>query len=743
MFFALVSTMLIILGMLNAALGALTIVRNRRDALNIAFSGIAFSVGMWCIGIAAFYLAGSENGSIQWMRFYYTAPSFLVSFLVWFMLAFPNTTVRMRTVGVIFAPAIIVMLALMADTNAIVRSVEIVGHERLVQLRTSVYLIYSVFIVSFFAIGLFGLLKKSHRKNGAAKQAKLFFIGSLISAGLGLVFNLILPGFGNYKLIWAGPLATTFFAVFVGMGMLRYKMFDIRFFVIRALAYTVTNVVLAVLYIAPVIILYTKIFGIQVDWFKLLIATCIGLVVATNYNRLQHWFNRSTARIFFREAYEPTELVSELNKTLISTMDIQKLLGSAAKIIEQYLKPEHCYFIVRTYSDQTLVVSGIGQPLSDSDAQLLIKKLEPDAKDDVFAVDSLPQSSKLKRTLSELDIAIVLKFTAKSVKGEEALVYMIVSGRKSGKSYDAMDLQVLNAVSNALAIAMQNALHYEEIQKFNVTLQGRVEDATRKLRATNDKLKKLDETKDEFISMASHQLRTPLTSIKGYLSMVLEGDAGKLNSQQEEMLKQSYMSSQRMVNLIADLLNLSRLNTGKFVIDPSPTDLRMIVDQEVGQLRETAKAKGLTLNWVAPKMFTVLPLDDGKIHQVVMNFIDNAIYYTPPGGSIDVTLVETPTAVEFRVKDNGIGVPRSVQHHLFTKFYRAENARQARPDGTGLGIFMAKKVIAAQGGSILFESKEGKGSTFGFRFNKEALKTRMAAQNPDTLGSPASKPVST
>jgi signal transduction histidine kinase len=110
-----------------------------------------------------------------------------------------------------------------------------------------------------------------------------------------------------------------------------------------------------------------------------------------------------------------------------------------------------------------------------------------------------------------------------------------------------------------------------------------------------------------------------------------------------------------------------------------------------------------------------------------MNFMDNAIYYTPVGGHIKVELIDNPNTVELRVSDNGIGVPKSEQHHLFTKFYRATNARKTRPDGTGLGLFMAKKVIAAQGGSIIFESKDGQGSTFGFVFSKAKLKVPETA----------------
>ena len=114
-------------------------------------------------------------------------------------------------------------------------------------------------------------------------------------------------------------------------------------------------------------------------------------------------------------------------------------------------------------------------------------------------------------------------------------------------------------------------------------------------------------------------------------------------------------------------------------------------------------------------------LDEDKIRQVIMNFADNAIYYTPSGGKIVVELKASESSIEYIVKDSGIGVPKHEQHHLFTKFYRAGNARKARPDGTGLGLFMAKKVITAQGGSILFSSEEGKGSVFGFSFPRAKI----------------------
>jgi signal transduction histidine kinase len=215
--------------------------------------------------------------------------------------------------------------------------------------------------------------------------------------------------------------------------------------------------------------------------------------------------------------------------------------------------------------------------------------------------------------------------------------------------------------------------------------------------------------------MASHQLRTPLTSVKGYISMVLEEDAGKLNLTQHQLLDQAFASSQRMVYLISDFLNVSRLQTGKFTIERTPVVLSGVVQQEVKQLESTAEARNIKLECNVPSSFPVLQLDEAKIRQATMNFVDNAIFYSRPGGVIRVDLVKTAKELVLTVQDQGIGVPASEWHHLFTKFYRASNARVTRPDGTGIGLFMAKKVVVAHGGSIIFSSVENKGSTFGFR----------------------------
>jgi len=221
--------------------------------------------------------------------------------------------------------------------------------------------------------------------------------------------------------------------------------------------------------------------------------------------------------------------------------------------------------------------------------------------------------------------------------------------------------------------------------------------------------------------MASHQLRTPLTSIKGYVAMVLDGDAGSLNNTQQQMLQQTFISSQRMVYLISDLLNVSRLKTGKFHIDAKLMKLSDLVESELSQLHDEIQVKDLKLNVILPKNEVEINVDEMKTRQVLMNFVDNAIYYTPKGGSIIVELKQNKDVTTFTVKDSGIGVPEDQQKKLFTKFFRADNARKVRPDGTGLGLFMAKKVIEAQGGEVLFSSNINSGSLFGFTYNNKQL----------------------
>jgi len=234
-------------------------------------------------------------------------------------------------------------------------------------------------------------------------------------------------------------------------------------------------------------------------------------------------------------------------------------------------------------------------------------------------------------------------------------------------------------------------------------------------RKNQAKIKRIDAAKDDFISMASHQLRTPLTSVKGYISMLVNGDFGRLTAEQKRVLSEAYISSDRMAFIISDFLDVSRLQTGKFELQKTPTHLGEVLDLEIRQLEISATARDINLIYQPTTDLPTVDCDPNKIRQVMMNMIDNAIFYSPSGSKVEVSLYRHNRQVVFTVRDHGIGVPKAEQHRLFEKFFRATNARKARPDGTGVGLYMARKIIVAHGGSIIFESQENVGSTFGFR----------------------------
>ncbi len=367
-----------------------------------------------------------------------------------------------------------------------------------------------------------------------------------------------------------------------------------------------------------------------------------------------------------------------------------------------------------------------GDWLSSKERNLV---LDLDKLDKLKRVESLGLGAGLSDTLQTIrENYNVQSFYLTKLRARENLTgVMIIGLEETMPRID--DIELIERVSETVGIALDNRLLFEENQRFLKQLQN-----------SNDHLKELDEAKDEFITMVSHQLRTPLTSMKGFVSMVLEGDTGPLSDPQRHMLQQAFDSSQRMVYLVADLLNASRLRSGKFVIINRPTNLPNVVESEINQLKEAATMRKVELNFVKPDNFPIIMLDETKIRQVVMNFIDNALYYTPSGGRIDVVLQVSDTTIEFTVSDTGMGVPSSEQEKLFSKFYRAGNARKLRPEGTGLGLYMAKKIIVAHGGAILFKSIENRGSTFGFIFPRqkvEATAEQIAAAPPTNILMPS------
>jgi signal transduction histidine kinase len=554
-----------------------------------------------------------------------------------------------------------------------------------------------------------GTILRRSRDEKLRRHTRTLLLGITLTIAHTILFLVVLPAiFGQHPILYAfGYVAPYYLLAFTGYALLRQGLFDIRSIAARSMAYVLSLSVASLLYVFPIVLLSTYLLHADLEAATVVSLVVLTLIVASLFQPLKQYFNKITSKLFYRDYYDPQDVLDELSNLLVGTVNPTVILTKTREILETSVKPS---------SVRYLLISKV-QKTDRESVKLLNELLE--SGETMLTREGLDDGKHalMKSEFDRHDIVIAVRLRT----AHQDLGFLALGPRRSGGPYISDDRRLLSLFADELSIGLQNALRFEEIERFNATLQDRVEEATKKIRRTNERLRVLDQTKDDFISMASHQLRTPLTSVKGYVSMVLDGDAGHITALQRKLLNQSFISSQRMVYLISDLLNVSRLKTGKFIIEAAPTDLSKVIAEEVEQLVETVKGRGLELEYHKPEHFPILMIDETKMRQVIMNFVDNAIYYTPSGGHIDVYLEDKPKTIEFRVVDNGIGVPKHEQHHLFTKFYRAHNAKRARPDGTGLGIFMAKKVVIAQGGAVIFKSQEGKGSTFGFTFPKHGL----------------------
>lgn len=698
-------------------LGLFILASNPRKSVNRALAGLLFAIFLWLIANLLTNLSSNADVALWFARSTLVGVCLIPYAFILFCIAYANPEkLTPKLSALLFIAPLYILVTTPTELNIV--SIEAYGKNTI---TGTIYYFLVPMVVAYFVSGLIILIKYYNRTKRPIERAQIryIFAGIVLALVPVVITNGIMPTLGNNAGILYGPNAVMLLAIFMSIAIVRHRLLDIRLIVARSIAYILLFTTAVGLYATLTFGIATRIVGDN-QFSQKVIPIVMAIVLAYTIQPLRRFFDRTTNRFFYQDAYDPQQFLDQFNKTLISTYDLTHLLKNSAQIIEENLKPTFCAFAVRDSEGATyrLISAGEGRRMLSKDILAMSHSFKK-VSNKIVIFESLDERHDQLQEIMQLnDLAIVAKLSNTINKNDEGVGFLLLGHKKSGNLYSPQDVKQIEIIANELVIAVQNALHTEEIENFNKTLQMKVDDATRKLRRTNEKLKALDETKDDFISMASHQLRTPLTSIKGYLSMVVEGDAGKITNTQKEMLTQAYFSSQRMVYLISDLLNVSRLKTGKFVIEPARVNLATMVEQEMNQLKEAAEARNLSLSFDRPDEFPDVMLDETKTRQVVMNFADNAIYYTPAGGHVRLRLIDTPTTVEFRVEDNGIGVARSDQPHLFTKFYRAGNARKARPDGTGLGLFMAKKVIMAEEGSIIFTSEEGKGSTFGFVFSK-------------------------
>lgn len=246
----------------------------------------------------------------------------------------------------------------------------------------------------------------------------------------------------------------------------------------------------------------------------------------------------------------------------------------------------------------------------------------------------------------------------------------------------------------------------------------KIEELAKNLEKANERLRELDKQKSEFLSFATHQLRSPLTAVKGYSSLIMEGSFGKVPGKIKEAVDKIFQSTEGMVLMVEDFLNISRIEQGRMKYELAINDINKLVGEIVAEMKPAAEKKKLSLEFEDKGKPINSEIDPGKMRQVIANIIDNAIKYTPKG-FVKAKILEKEEKLLIQISDSGMGISKEVLPTLFAKFSRAKNANRINVTGTGLGLYLAKMIVEAHGGRIWAESLgEGTGSTFNIELKK-------------------------
>ncbi len=296
--------------------------------------------------------------------------------------------------------------------------------------------------------------------------------------------------------------------------------------------------------------------------------------------------------------------------------------------------------------------------------------------------------------------------------------------RKDGTLIDIA--VTMSAVRNSAGEVVGVAAIAQDITDRKRTEQERAE-FTRELEAQNERLLELDRLKDEFVALVSHELRTPLTSIRGYLELVLDGEAGAVTDEQRQFLGIVERNANRLLDLVGDLLFLAQIEAGKLSLEVGSVDLAAVAAESVETARPLAEDKDITLT-LATSPVPVLAGDGARLAQLLDNLVSNAVKFTPEGGRVDVRASSSRGKAILEVRDTGMGIPAEEQEHVFERFFRTTRATEQAIQGTGLGLAISKAIVHAHGGQITLAPSDGEGATFRVAIPIRAVQAAPPAQ---------------
>ncbi|HUV46510.1 MAG TPA: ATP-binding protein [Candidatus Bathyarchaeia archaeon] len=696
----------IVTSLILVILGLFIFFKNRKSATHLFFTALTFILASWTFTNYFSLHSDTEEITLFWIRVVMLITSFMGPALFLLLHSFPKDKLTVKKKYLIFLTFTTSLSAILAMSPFMFVSVSL--EQGVKPTPGPAILVFAFnFFISVIA-GFITIIRKYLKARGLEKlQIKYVFLGLIITFGFSNITNFIFVVLLKFtSFVVFGPLFNLILVVFITYAIVKHRLMDIRLIVARTVSYFLLLITLAGFYVFSIFSLSSFFYNIAASSGQIFINVVLVLIIAFGFQPLRRFLEKITDKIFFKDRYETEDLLSKLTNLLSSTLILEKLTKGVLEELLEEIKIKRGAIVLweKGRVNEFFYQNGTEEKKFPQDEIRVL--LKTPVQPVIF--DELPEGRR-KRILREnnFNFSHVLKV-------KEGIIGLLLLGEKlSGDIYSNQDVELLEIFSPQLAVAIENALAYQEIQKFSETLKLEVKKATSALEKTNKRLRQVSALKDEFVSLTSHELRTPLTAIGGSLSTVLEGYAGKVSEKTREFLEGAFSENTRLLRLVNNLLNISRIEAGRLKFNIAPLNLNEVVIAALETIKTQAEEKKLKLIF-EPRENLIVQADEGKLREIIINLCGNAIKFTEVG-QVAVTAWRHGEVAIVAVEDTGPGILPQDQQKLFRKFEQVDGIKASKKKGgTGLGLYICKNLIEAMGGEIWLKSEDNKGSTFYF-----------------------------
>lgn len=716
--------------LVTSLLALVVLIKNYKSITNQLFMILSSALVGWSVTTYLSLHTTSDMETLYWIRwimFFVVVQNTSFFFLV---RVFPATHFNLFTkkiyLGILFYSAVtsVVSVSPLLFTG-FVRGAPIPG--------PGIFL-FILHALLFVGAGILLIVRYRRAKGLLKTQLGFFLTGTILMFTFLPIGNFLVPVIFKYnKLVFLSPLYAIVFTGFIAYAIVKHRLLDISLLIARAVSYALFVVFVAVS-LAVILYLPGRIWlGLYFSPREEAGIVTFTVIIALIFQFLRKRAESVSDRIFYKNKYDSTKVLYDLALIMASTLRLEDLTHEALATLlaEVSITKAGVLLLFENHIIDVKTEGFTSVPVFDEEEVRIIAETPS-----ILLFDDL-EEGPMKDILRRLDIAAVVHLRTEG----KQIGLLLLGLKKSGDMYSPGDVNLLDILAPEFAVAIQNAQAYEEIRRFNITLQEEVHRATEDLQKANIRLKELDTLKDEFVSLASHELRTPLAAIRSYIWMAISGKGGEISQKQKYYLDRAFTSSERLIKLVNGMLNISRIESGRMAIQLARVDIVLLIHTTLEDIQPKLAERKLTVGVSVSENVPHVIADADKIQEVLINFLGNAVKFTPVGGRIRINIATEDGFVRVAVTDTGVGIAPTDVSRLFTKFGAVRSG--ATPDAiaaqsTGLGLYISKSIISMHGGQVrAFSAGLGKGSTFSFTlptYSDEGLQKLQLQYKKDGLG---------